>query len=22
KPSLGFGPTSNNWLSQSFTTEL
>ncbi|HDX6435024.1 TPA: leucine Rich Repeat family protein, partial [Escherichia coli] len=22
KPSLGYGPTSNNWLSQSFTTEL
>ncbi|EEZ0854456.1 leucine-rich repeat domain-containing protein [Escherichia coli] len=22
KPSLGYGPTCNNWLSQSFTTEL
>ena len=22
KPALGYGPTSNNWLSQSFTTEL
>ncbi|MDX7973161.1 leucine Rich Repeat family protein, partial [Escherichia coli] len=22
KPSLGYGLTSNNWLSQSFTTEL
>ncbi|MDA6915281.1 leucine Rich Repeat family protein, partial [Escherichia coli] len=22
KPSLGYGPTANNWLSQSFSTEL